>query len=726
MKIQFLFCCAFIIFIFTNATAQYRDPTTGKVIPHYEGPAKLTFDNSKPLLPKNNTPTNTSASKKVYTTTEKHTTSAAKENIPEYYYEVPIIDMNGNPLKGIEGNQLYEKVAYFFPPGASYIGQKTGRGVPNGKGVMTLKDGTIEEGIWENGVFIERKDITEIHFGKFEINNADGKKDSYEGDLNENNQPHGTGIYTWRNGLQVYNGAWKNGKMDGIGRMQFASGEYKSGTWENNKFYYGTWHIESDEETGFFINDKLEGMAYVVFKDGRKLHATFVNDIPVNGIYTFPEGTKYEGLLNNEWNMEGLGIFTEKDSSFYIGNFKKGFTGYGKYFNAKGILVKEGIWQNDKFIRTQKENVPEIEALVTKKKNELNKPVVVQNKIDPVKITSGTSDKNKQRAAQENNKAVLPVIAPVYTVKALPKIDVTYKSSPELISTNASWENMYLCTGNFFLATKSDGSIWRLGKADKKFNQLLIGAIDQDSSIAKLSGSGEWKAISVGISYFDARFIVSIKNDGSLWQWVAGKPVQRGTGKTWISINANDKNAYMIKADGTLWQFTMSFKDRLVSDYYDGNEDETGEPKQFGLDNDWVKIYCGADFTFAQKKDGSIWGWGEDSYSQLANGITSNGSTHVEIENPVMISQNINWKNISCGLSHSIFIKADGTMWACGKNEDGELGVGDLDKHINLIQVGKDADWLQASAGVHYSLALKKDGTLWAWGSNSQGCLGIT
>ena len=40
-------------------------------------------------------------------------------------------------------------------------------------------------------------------------------------------------------------------------------------------------------------------------------------------------------------------------------------------------------------------------------------------------------------------------------------------------------------------------------------------------------------------------------------------------------------------------------------------------------------------------------------------------------------------------------------------------------------QIGTDTSWAAVSAGYDYTLALKTDGTLWAWGRNGDGQLEV-
>jgi len=50
---------------------------------------------------------------------------------------------------------------------------------------------------------------------------------------------------------------------------------------------------------------------------------------------------------------------------------------------------------------------------------------------------------------------------------------------------------------------------------------------------------------------------------------------------------------------------------------------------------------------------------------------------------------------------------------------------GDTNSRDTPTQVGTDTDWDAVQAGLSYTVALKSDGSLWSWGSNSYGQLGL-
>ncbi|MBK7310665.1 MAG: hypothetical protein IPI93_07695 [Sphingobacteriaceae bacterium] len=55
---------------------------------------------------------------------------------------------------------------------------------------------------------------------------------------------------------------------------------------------------------------------------------------------------------------------------------------------------------------------------------------------------------------------------------------------------------------------------------------------------------------------------------------------------------------------------------------------------------------------------------------------------------PTQIGIDNNWKLISCGGYHNLAIKANGTLWAWGRNNFGELGDGTNTIRNTPIQIG--------------------------------------
>lgn len=116
------------------------------------------------------------------------------------------------------------------------------------------------------------------------------------------------------------------------------------------------------------------------------------------------------------------------------------------------------------------------------------------------------------------------------------------------------------------------------------------------------------------------------------------------------------------------------------------------------------------------EKDGTAWAWGYNEQGQLGLG------TETEMEKPTKIPSLANVIEISAGGSHSLALKKDGTVWGWGANDYGELGDGTRRRCSTPKKVEGLSDVKAIAAGCGFSLAVKKDGTVWRWGRHAYAC----
>jgi alpha-tubulin suppressor-like RCC1 family protein len=91
------------------------------------------------------------------------------------------------------------------------------------------------------------------------------------------------------------------------------------------------------------------------------------------------------------------------------------------------------------------------------------------------------------------------------------------------------------------------------------------------------------------------------------------------------------------------------------------------------------------------------------------------------IEAPFKVPGLTGVKAISSDGSHTVFLKEDGTVWASGKNDHGQLGDGTTTARTGLVQCKGLSKVIAISANDNMALALKDDGTVWVWGYYAEG-----
>lgn len=122
---------------------------------------------------------------------------------------------------------------------------------------------------------------------------------------------------------------------------------------------------------------------------------------------------------------------------------------------------------------------------------------------------------------------------------------------------------------------------------------------------------------------------------------------------------------------------------------------------------------AGYDHSLVIKEDGSLWACGNNENGQLCNGKTSEIHSFTKIMNGV--------SNAAAGNGNSRIIKDDGSLWACGTNTFGQLGDGTTTTRRYLKKVMDNVAYV---TGTFQSLIIKKDATLWVCGNNLFGILG--
>jgi alpha-tubulin suppressor-like RCC1 family protein len=173
-------------------------------------------------------------------------------------------------------------------------------------------------------------------------------------------------------------------------------------------------------------------------------------------------------------------------------------------------------------------------------------------------------------------------------------------------------------------------------------------------------------------------------------------------------------------------------------------------------------ISCGESHTLTCWRDGAVYAWGDNSYGQLGLEATSTGvipptrvsifshqqtnnnnssvgiqqqGKNIEISTPLSKSLPVAAivRTVACGSFHSLLVTSDGSLYTCGKNSYGCLGLGTLDDvrpHFTLVtnflndQQQKPIIIVGAAAGYAHSLALTQNGAVYSFGRGQEGQLG--
>ena len=214
-------------------------------------------------------------------------------------------DINGDPFNGIRNDIKYGDEGVYsgnykdgIPDGNGtyetnefrYSGDFS-NGVPNGKGKWTalINHGGSNAGDYYDGDWIQGRPN-----GHGIIEWASGNK--YVGGW-LNGDRHGIGTYTWANGGK-YVGGFLNGKRHGEGTRTWANGGKYVGGWLNGERHGEGTHTwaNGDKYVGGWLNGKRHGLGVHTYGDeselaGDRIECNYLDDMPNGrGEYHYKDG----------------------------------------------------------------------------------------------------------------------------------------------------------------------------------------------------------------------------------------------------------------------------------------------------------------------------------------------------------------------------------------------------------------------------------------------------
>ena len=203
-----------------------------------------------------------------------------------------------------------------------------------------------------------------------------------------------------------------------------------------------------------------------------------------------------------------------------------------------------------------------------------------------------------------------------------------------------------------------------------------------------------------------------------------------------VAISAGDNHSLFLTNDGKVYSCGRNQFGALGVTINSGSEFAAGVPRLITTNIGSLtiaSIYAGGQQSFFLTNDGKIYSCGQNQFGQLGQGTT--GSSTAAYPTPTLITLGIgtfNIVSIACGWRHTLFLRDNGMVYSCGRNIYGQLGFaysGTDTANLTPTQITTTIGTLNVVsiiAAGHHSVFLTNTGKVYACGRNDVGQLGTT
>ena len=259
-------------------------------------------------------------------------------------------------------------------------------------------------------------------------------------------------------------------------------------------------------------------------------------------------------------------------------------------------------------------------------------------------------------------------------------------------------------------------------------NYKAPGSGGSRSSPTQVGTNSNWNTVADGK---ESNFTIGTKTDGTLWSWGYGNQGELGQGSTsdgrsspiqipgttWSkNISTGENFAMATKTDGTLWAWGDNGQGQI------GHNSKTKytSPKQVGADTNWTAVSSQWYSSFGVKTDGTLWSWGSNGSAQLGHNNGTDYSSPMQL--PGTFPTGGTGYTASGGRYHAAILNSAGELYTMGSNNEGQLGHYNRTYYSSPRQV--PGSWKYLITSDEATAAIKTDGTMWAWGHNEYGEVG--